>query len=83
MEEASMNDPQPLFDSTRRFVRITAQRDDGYVEFDFSVGDPDLAVELIMNRTMFERFCETNAVTTIDEDDESIDSVRERWRFDG
>jgi phenol/toluene 2-monooxygenase (NADH) P0/A0 len=78
-----MNDPQPLFDSTQRFVRITAQRDDGYVEFDFSVGDPDLAVELIMNHTMFARFCEANTVTTIDQDDESIDSVRERWRFGG
>ncbi|NPT61835.1 phenol hydroxylase subunit, partial [Paraburkholderia elongata] len=52
-----MQDPRPLFDRTQRFVRITAQREDGYVEFDFSVGGPDLAVELIMNQTMFDRFC--------------------------
>ncbi len=78
-----MRDPKPLFERTQRFVRITAQRKDGYVEFDFSVGDPDLAVELIMNRTMFDRFCQVNAVCKLIEADEQIDLARERWRFEG
>lgn len=78
-----MQDPRPLFDRTQRFVRITAQREDGYVEFDFSVGDPDLAVELIMNRAMFIRFCQVNSVRTITQTDEQIDFTRERWRYEG
>ncbi len=78
-----MNDPQPLFDRNERFVRITAQREDGYIEFDFSVGDADLAVELIMDQTMFERFCQVNAVRTLTQSDEQIDLTRERWRFEG
>jgi phenol/toluene 2-monooxygenase (NADH) P0/A0 len=78
-----MNDPQPLFGGTQRFVRVTARREDGYVEFDFSVDDPDLAVELIMSGAMFEQFCTANTVTTIDKDDEQMDIARERWRYDG
>ncbi|MGF6935604.1 phenol hydroxylase P0 protein [Paraburkholderia sp. UCT70] len=78
-----MQDPRPLFDRTRRFIRITAQREDGYVEFNFSVGDPDLAVELIMNQTMFDRFCQVNSVRTITQTDEQIGLTRERWRYEG
>jgi phenol hydroxylase P0 protein len=78
-----MNNPQPLFGGTQRFVRVTARREDGYVEFDFSVGDADLAVELILTSTMFEQFCAANAVTAIDQDDEQMDVARERWRYDG
>lgn len=78
-----MQDPRPLFDKTQRFVLITAQREDGYVEFDFSVGDPDLAVELIMNRAMFDRFCEVNAVRTLTQTDDQFNLTRERWRFEG
>ncbi|MPW22938.1 phenol hydroxylase [Paraburkholderia sp. CNPSo 3157] len=77
-----MNHPQPLFSSTRRYVRITSRRD-GYVEFDFSVGDADLAVELIMNNTMFEHFCRINEVQTLGADDSGIERSRERWRFEG
>ena len=78
-----MNDPQPLFGGTQRFVRVTARREDGYVEFDFSVGDPDLAVELIMTGAMFDQFCAANAATMIVQDDEQMDIVRERWRYIG
>ncbi|MGF6545747.1 phenol hydroxylase subunit [Paraburkholderia youngii] len=78
-----MNHPQSLFWSTRRYVRITSRRDDGYVEFDFSVGDSDLTVELIMNDTMFEHFCRINEVQTLDADESGIERSRERWRFEG
>ena len=35
------------FDTRRRFVRVTGERPNGFVEFDFAVGEPDLAVEMI------------------------------------
>lgn len=78
-----MNHPQPLFSSTTRYVRVTGRRDDGYIEFDFSVGDPDLAVELIMDQAMFERFCDINEVQTLDATDSEFELSRERWRFKG
>lgn len=39
-----------------RFVRVTA-RDDDWVQFEFSIGDPDLCVELTMRPPQYEAFC--------------------------
>lgn len=50
------------FDTTRRFVRVTGARSSGFVEFDFAVGEPELAVEMILTREAFAEFCERNAV---------------------
>lgn len=46
----------------RKFVRITDRRDNGLVAFEFSVGWPDLAAELVMPEPMFEAFCEKHQV---------------------
>jgi len=48
------------FDVTKRFVRVTEKREDGFVEFEFAVGEPDMAVELVMPQAAFESFCTTN-----------------------
>lgn len=45
---------------TRRWVRVTQERADGFIEFDFAIGDPELSVELILPRTAFEEFCRHN-----------------------
>jgi phenol hydroxylase P0 protein len=34
----------PPFDLTKRYVRLTQVRADGFVEFEFAIGDPGLAV---------------------------------------
>jgi phenol/toluene 2-monooxygenase (NADH) P0/A0 len=34
----------PPFDLTKRYVRLTQVRADGFVEFEFAIGDPELAV---------------------------------------
>jgi phenol hydroxylase P0 protein len=41
----------------KRFVRVTGVRSGRYVEFDFSVNDADLTVELILPAAAFEEFC--------------------------
>lgn len=46
----------PSIDATRRFVRVRHLRDDGFVEFDFAIGDPELYAELILPRPAFEAF---------------------------
>ena len=41
----------------KKFVRITGVRAGRYVEFEFSVNDADLTVELILPLAAFEEFC--------------------------
>ena len=61
----SRPDAAPPFDTTRRFVRLTRVRDDGFVEFEFAVGEPELAVELIMPAAAYRAFCSDNQVTVL------------------
>ena len=54
---ATADEPAPDFDVRRRYVRLTQVRADGLIEFDFAVGDPALAVELILPAAAFREFC--------------------------
>jgi phenol hydroxylase P0 protein len=64
-----------VFDVTRKFVRVTELRSDGFVEFEFAIGEPELFVEMILPPAAFDEFCAMNAVTFINEKD--------RFTFDG
>jgi len=55
----------PLPDITQRYVRITRTGVNGFIEFDFTVSDEDLTVELILPEAAFYEFCTTNRVTVI------------------
>ena len=71
------NEATPLHE--RRFVRVR-ERHDGFVEFDFSIGDPELYVELILTDQAFDEFCEANRVRLLDGDEAAqIDRYRETW----
>lgn len=59
--EPPKNDAAAAFDATRRFVRLTGERED-FVEFDFAIGEPDVFVELILGRAAFAEFCKANKV---------------------
>ena len=80
--------PQPsasvarAFDVTQRYVRFRHQRRDGFVEFDFSIGDPALSVELVMPWQAYERFCAANSVVHLsDEEGEALDAEQLKWRY--
>jgi|GEM_PF-826201 len=45
-------------DTSKRFIRVIDERDDGFVEFEFAIGEPELFVELIMPTPVFEEFSE-------------------------
>ena len=45
-----------------KYVHITNQSHKDLVEFDFSIGDPTLYVELALPVKQFEEFCEANSV---------------------
>ncbi|MGO9391752.1 phenol hydroxylase subunit [Rhodoblastus sp.] len=49
----------------RKYVRVTGARLDKYVEFEFSVNDADLTVELILPFAAFDEFCRLQNVTVL------------------
>lgn len=57
---------EPSFDTTATYVRVTGQRPDGFVEFDFAIGEPEIFVELILPPEAFADFCEANGVTVLE-----------------
>ena len=67
--------------SQKCFVLIRNKRKDGFVEFDFSINDPELYVELILPEAAFKEFCNSNQVNFLSEEDaKKIDRDKERWR---
>jgi phenol hydroxylase P0 protein len=54
--------PSGALDTTRRFVRVTGERAQGFVEFDFAIGEPELFIELILDHAAFDDFCRHNQV---------------------
>ncbi len=54
------------FDAARRYVRVFSRRPDGFIEFEFAIGDPQLAVELMLPESAFHEFCLANEVIVLD-----------------
>jgi len=48
----------PAVDVSRRTVRVLRKRDNGFIEFEFSVGWPELMVELMLLQPDFDEFCQ-------------------------
>lgn len=48
----------PRCNLAQRSVNITRRRANGFVEFEFSVGWPELVVELMMTEADFQQFCQ-------------------------
>jgi phenol hydroxylase P0 protein len=55
----------PPFDPRSRFVRFKKLRSDGFVEFDFAIGEPELSVEMILSEAQYDEFCHANNVAYI------------------
>ena len=53
------------FDVTRKYVRVLGSLPSGLVEFEFAVGEPEMAVELVMPKAAFDEFCVGNHVEFI------------------
>lgn len=66
-----MPQSQPKFDATKKFVRICKEREDGFIEFQFAIGEPELYVELLLSGKAFEEFCSKNQVTFLKTNTES------------
>lgn len=54
------------FDASRRYVRVCDRRADGFVEFEFAIGDPALCVELMLPEAAFHEFCLANEAIVLE-----------------
>lgn len=73
--------PEPTaIDTDRRFVRVRALRPDGFVEFEFALGEPGLFVELVLRPEAFDEFCATNQVRFLPPDDDG-DEPPDDWAW--
>lgn len=65
----------------QRYVRITGEKNGKFIEFDFSIGDPLLYVELILPHDAFEKFCVDNNVVHLNSEQAAqVDNDRIKWR---
>jgi len=82
MVRQDLGDASARVDSQlRKFVRIIGSRLGRYVEFEFSVNDQDLTVELVLPFAAFDEFCELqNAVVLPPEPAVADELERQAWR---
>ncbi|MCU7838485.1 MAG: phenol hydroxylase subunit [Candidatus Thiodiazotropha sp. (ex Troendleina suluensis)] len=57
-------------DIGKAFIRVTGERLQKFVEFEFSINDEDLTVELILPYEEFKAFCAKHKATLIQQPDE-------------
>ena len=62
-----MSEPteQPV-DMNRKYVRLVERRPDGLVEFEFSISDPQIFVEMLLPEAAYEDFCRMNRVILLE-----------------
>lgn len=81
-ETINMGTQKPQFDPTRKFVRVSEVRPDGFIAFDFAIGEPELYVEMILTQPAFEEFCSANNVIRLDAAQPETEESGLGWRLD-
>lgn len=75
-------DTGTVADISARYVRVTGVRNKRFVEFDFSIGDPTLFVELVLPFEQFRRFCLQQKVQELTPEQQAqVDYDRLKWRY--
>ena len=65
-----------------KFVHITGENENGLVEFDFSIGEPTMYVELALPRKQFDEFCKNNEVSFLDEKQLiDVENDKRKWKY--
>ena len=76
-----MSESDSVFDPERKFVRIDKRRSDGFVDFEFSIGEPQFFVELMMPNLAFEEFCKTQNVVMLPAGEVEAEESAWSWRL--
>lgn len=69
-----MDTDKPAIDVSLKYVRLIERRADGFVEFEFAIGEPELCAEMLLPVEAFEAFCRSNEVIHLAPRDESSGS---------
>lgn len=69
----------PVINVDRKYVRVAEVRPDGFVAFDFAVGEPELYVEMLLTQEAFAEFCRDNAVIELTADKPQADDHDFAW----
>ena len=54
-----------IIDADVKYVRVTEMRPDGFVAFDFAIGEPEIYVEMLLPQDAFLAFCEAQSVIPV------------------
>lgn len=74
-----MNEVSPF---KKKYVHVTDVKSNGLVEFDFSVGDPCMYIELALPKKQFEKFCDNNAVMHLTREQEiAVLNDKYKWQY--
>ena len=69
-------------DDASCYVRVTDSDHRGNVEFQFSISDPSLYLEMTLPKAAFDEFCREHLVRTLSEEEGAqVDADKWRWRF--
>ncbi len=73
---------EKMVDELQRYVRITGTLNEKFVEFDFSIDDPNMFVELVLPFDQFQDFCKKNNVKHLSREQKvAVDYDQLKWRF--
>ena len=69
-------------DPRARYVRFHRLNENGFVEFAFGVGSPELMAELVMPLAAYREFCRVNRVVYLTrEQEQAMDHEQAKWRY--
>ena len=69
-------------DPRARYVRFHRLTENGFVEFAFGVGSPELMAELVMPLAAYREFCRVNRVVYLTrEQEQAMDHEQAKWRY--
>lgn len=72
---------EATIDASRKYVRVTEVRPDGFVAFDFAIGEPEIYVEMLLPYQDFVLFCEDNKTIDLTETGGTAPSCDLDWRL--
>jgi phenol/toluene 2-monooxygenase (NADH) P0/A0 len=64
----------------RHYVHVTNESRPGFVEFNYSINDPTLFLEMILPKEAFDDFCKINEVIFLSPDEvEAVEKQQKIW----
>lgn len=82
MTETSSTTKRDLIAELQHYVRVTKVLHNKFVEFEFSIGDPTLCVELVLPFREFEEFRDRHKAQELSaEQVNAVEYDRLKWRY--